>query len=115
MLDAASVQKYVEDQLSKITDPKVVETLRKFLVTPRLELRDWDYGETGEQFPCWIVFEHAKSNACIVYCEHGFGPATPWGLLFLRGKNLSMGMDCNWAETLEEAFLCTRAWEPTDE
>ena len=111
MLDEALVAKLVEEQLSKITDPNVAESLKKFLVPPRCELRDWDYGSPGEQFPCWIVFEHEKSNSCIAYCEHGFGPAMPWGVLLLRGKNRSMGMDCNWSETLEEAFSCTRAWE----
>jgi len=111
MLDAASVSQRVEAQISKIPDPNVVTALRKFIVTPRCELRDWDYGEPGEQFPCWIIFEHAKSNACIAYCDQGFGPATPWGLLYLSGKNRSMGMDCNWFDLLEDAFRSTRAWE----
>lgn len=110
-MDASFVQECVSDQVAKITDLNVAESLKKFLVAPRCEMRDWDYGAPGEQFPCWIIFEHEKSNACIAYCENGFGPATPWGLLFLRGKNRSMGLDCNWSETLEEAFSCTRAYD----
>lgn len=109
MVDEVKVQQRVDEQVARIADPKVVESLKKFLVAPRCEMRDWDYGEPGEQFPCWIVFEHATSNACIAYCEQGFGPVMPWGILLLRGNNRSMGMDCNWSETLEEAFMCTRA------
>lgn len=111
MVDEAIVRARVDEQIAKISNAKLAETLKKFLVAPRCEMRDWDYGEPGEQFPCWIVFEHEKSNACIAYCEQGFGPATPWGVLLLRGNNRSMGLDCNWSETLEEAFCCTRAWE----
>ena len=51
------------------------------LMVPRAcEMREWDYGASGERFVCWVVPEHQASNTCIAYCEHGFGPADPWGL-----------------------------------
>jgi hypothetical protein len=68
-------------------------------------LRGWDYGKPGEEFPCWLVLEHAASNTGIAYCEHGFGPSMPWGLLFLSGQHMSMGMDSGWYERFLEAYF----------
>ena len=63
-----------------------------------------DYGEESRTYPCWIVLEHRASNTGIAYCAYGFGPGDPWGLLFLGGPHLSMGMDSAWFVTLEDAF-----------
>ena len=54
-------------------------------------MRGWDFGEPGQKFPCWIVLDHLPTNTCIAYCENGFGPSYPWGLLFIKGQHLSMG------------------------
>ena len=35
----------------------------------------------------------------------------PWGLIFLSGEHLSIGMDCAWYSTLEDAFRESMAWE----
>jgi hypothetical protein len=67
-------------------------------------MRPWDYGRPGEAFPCWLVPEHQASNTGIAYCEQGFGPRCPWGLLFLEGtEHMSMGMDSAWFEYFLEA------------
>jgi hypothetical protein len=57
-----------------------------------------------QTYPCWIVLEHAPSNTAIAYCAEGFGPGCPWGLLFLEGEHLSMGMDSGWFTYLSMRF-----------
>src|SRR5262249_28688381 len=45
------------------------------------------------------------SNTGIAYCESGFGPGAPWGLVGLGEPNMSIGMDSNWYTTLLEAYF----------
>jgi len=90
--------------MSRMKDDRLVASIGPLLVSPRCEARDWEYGPDGQTYPCWIILEHPPSNSCIAYCDEGFGPQSPWGLLFLRGEHLSMGMDSGWFTTLEDAF-----------
>src|SRR5690348_3716643 len=96
---AAEIRRLVEHELIRIEDRRLVAALRALLVSPRCEDRPWDYGVEGQTFPCWIVFEHEPSNTAIAYCDQGFGPGAPWGLLFLTGNHLNMGMDAGWYST----------------
>ena len=41
----------------------------------------------------------------IAYCDQGFGPTHPWGLMFLTGPRSSMGMETSWHRSLEEAYI----------
>ena len=82
--------------------------IRPLLVSPRCEDRPWDYGPPKQKYACWIILEHPPSNTGIAYCAEGFGPQSPWGLLFLR-EHLSMGMDSSWYTTLEDAFRESQA------
>ena len=102
--DGTQIARLVRNELECITDERVRETISRLLVEPRCELRSWDYGPEGVAYPCWIVLEHAPSNTGIAFCDTGFGPMSPWGLLFLRGQDLSMGMDSQWYNSLEDAF-----------
>ncbi len=69
-------------------------------------LRDWDYGVEGEQYVCWDVLEHHASGTGIAYCESGFGPRSPWGLVWLEhSKNMSIGMDSGWFTTFLQAYF----------
>jgi hypothetical protein len=52
--------------------------------------------------------EDAPSGGEIAYCEYGFGPHSPWGLVS-SGKHQSMGMDSGWFKTFLDAFLGSRA------
>jgi hypothetical protein len=79
-------------------------------VTPRCEQRSWDYGAPGTVYRCWIVLEHPASGTGIAYCEQGFGPSCPWGLLWISGEHLSMGMDSGWYDSLEDAVRESFAW-----
>jgi hypothetical protein len=86
----------------------VLSHIRALLVEPKPILRNWDYGKPGEQFPCWILLAHPASNTAIAYCESGFGPQNPWGLLWFGGhepKHEPMGMDSAWYPTFLDAYF----------
>ena len=70
-------------------------------------LRDWDYGEKGQQYPCWMVLNDVGHSAEITYCEFGFGPKCPWGLVSSGAtpKDQSMGMDSGWFTSFLGAFF----------
>lgn len=109
-MDAATVSQLVEEQIALIEQPELAEAIRSSLVLPRLENREWDYGEEGQTYPCWIVVEHKESNTGIAYCEQGFGPSSPWGLLFLEGSRRNMGMDAAWFRFLGDAVQESSIW-----
>lgn len=107
----SQIDNLIEDALSKIDNDDVRNEIIQWLVEPRCENREWDYGEVDQTYPCWIILEHRKSNIAIAYCANGFGPSYPWGLLFISGNNLSMGMDSGWFSTLESAFFESGIWD----
>ena len=109
-MQAADIEALVAQQLGRISQPELARAIRPFLVQPRCEPRPWDYGEPNQTYPCWIVAEHRPSNTAIAFCESGFGPSYPWGLLFLSGPHLNMGMDSQWFKSLQEAFRDSMAW-----
>ena len=101
----------VERQIESVTDRKVAEQIRALLVTPRPVERLWDYGAPDQRFTCWTVLEHPESNTGIAFCSEGFGPSSPWGLVFLSGPHMSIGMDSGWFASLEGAFRDSMAWQ----
>jgi hypothetical protein len=107
----ANVNNLVATEISRISQAELVNRIRELLVEVRCEHREWDYGEAGKTYPCWIVAEHPDSNTAIAYCEQGFGPSYPWGLLSIQGQHMSIGMDCSWFVSLEQAFRDSLAWE----
>jgi hypothetical protein len=94
------IKKLVKEQLDTIEDDIVRAGIVALIVKPFCQYRQWDYGP--EMYPCWVVAEHPASDTRYVYCEEGFGPASPWGIVFASG--LEMGMDSGWFRTLEDAF-----------
>ncbi len=101
-MDKVSLRKIVETELSRIEDSRLLGTIHQFLQDDIVTRKfDWDYGEEGEQYNCWLVCVDTDSNTTIVYCEEGF--VDPWGLLFLEGPMSTMGPDGNWFATLEDA------------
>jgi hypothetical protein len=113
-LTARAVDALVDQELRRIAQPELVSLIRSLRIPTRCERRSWDYGEREEAYSCWIVLEHAPSNTCIAYCEEGFGPRDPWGLLFIKGSDISMGMDSQWFVNLEDAVRQSTAWEGTN-
>lgn len=102
----ASLHALVENELAGICDARVVQHIRSLLVAPKAVLRLWNYGEDDEAYPCWSVLDHVRSSTGIAYCEHGFGPGRPWGLVGLAGfADQSLGMDSGWFSTFTDAFF----------
>jgi hypothetical protein len=108
-LTASKVTELDEAQLARVADPQAAVLIRSLLVPPRCEHRPWDYGPDTE-YPCRIVLEHAPSGTGVAYCEHGFGPGCPWGLLWIPGEYLSIGMDSGWYDSLEDAVRESFSW-----
>lgn len=106
-IDAKALTATVELELTQVSDARVTAQVHKLLVEPTITMRRWDYGREGEKYPCWTVLRHPSSNTGIAYSEHGFGPRSPWGLVFLEGdeSRTSIGMDCSWYTTFLQAFF----------
>lgn len=107
-IDAGILKAMIDRELERLSDARVKGHIRRLLVDPRPVLRNWDYGKPGEQYPCWAVLNDSGSNTGIAYCESGFGPRSPWGLVWLGNddaKHLSMGMDAGWFSTFLEAYF----------
>ena len=107
--DAEKLKDLIERELRGVRDERVVGLIRGLLVEPKLVLRGWDYGQPNEQYPCWDVLDDsAGSDTGIAFCEHGFGPRCPWGLVGMsetEGQPSSIGMDSGWFPTFMEAFF----------
>jgi hypothetical protein len=103
------IQALVEAELQGLRDGRVATHIRSLLVLPSAQEREWDYGTPGQTYPCWAVLDHAKSNSGIAYCQFGFGPEMPWGLVSLSGAHMSMGMDCQWFDSFLDAYFESRA------
>lgn len=110
-MTAEEISNLVEREIERIGEPELVHRIRELLVVPYPVERDWNYGAPGQKFTCWTVVEHQESNTGIAYCEDGFGPSYLWGLMFLSGSHMDMGMDCNWYASLEDAMRESMAWE----
>lgn len=108
-MDLQRISKIVETEIESISHGNVVETIRGHLVPLRVENREWDYGDEGQTYPCWIVLEDKKTDSVIAYCEQGFGPSEPWGLMSLA-RFPNMGMDSGWFAQLEDAVRESMFW-----
>ena len=115
-MDVKEISDLVEQGIASISDTRLADKIRELLVAPYVVERPWDYGAPDERFPCWTVLEHAPANTGIAFCPEGFGPSCPWGLVFLSGTHMSIGMDSGWFVSLEQAMRDSRAWdEPNPE
>jgi hypothetical protein len=103
----ADVSELIRDDMRALSDARVVVYLSSLLVTPpRQLLLGWDYGPTGEAFEGFLVLYHPSSDTAIAYCQQGFGPAAPWGLIRIKqGSPPSMGMDSGWFPRFLDAFF----------
>jgi hypothetical protein len=97
----------IEGELAGVSDSRVVQHIRGMLVAPHVVLRNWDYGEPGQQYPCWFVLQDAQSSGEIAYCEYGFAPRCPWGLVSSADdeQHRSMGMDSGWFTNVSRCFF----------
>jgi len=110
-INGDALKALIDRELTALLDPRMAEHIRRLLVEPRIVLRNWAYGEPSEQYPCWAVLEDSESGTGIAYCEQGFGPRCPWGLVWLDGdgRQMSIGQDCGWFPTFLEACFESHA------
>lgn len=112
MKTADEISSVVAAELERIADPLVREGLEAILVIPWQRQLEWEYGAPGEAYPGWMVAEDRETDTGIAWCDKGFGPENPWGLVFL--SHASMGMDSGWFAGLEEAFCDSFAASPLE-
>jgi len=102
----AVLKRLVAEELELLGDSRAQAHVRSLLIEPDPVLRDWDYRKPAEKYLCWTVLSHSPSNTGIAYCEEGFGPKRPWGLVHLSGDDgMSIGMDSGWFSTFLDAFF----------
>ena len=106
-IDAKNLKILIEGELATLSDDRVIAHIRSMLIEPYVLLRYWDYGEPGQQYPCWMVLRDDHSGGEVAYCEYGFGPRCPWGLVSSGSepKYQSMGMDSGWFTSFLDAFF----------
>ncbi len=104
MISREQLVEILERELAAIEDPKARQQIGTVLVEPTPMRCGWDYGPPGQTFPCWKVGRDPDGQSVgIVYCESGFGPESPWGLVWLHEAIPSMGQDTGWFPTFREA------------
>jgi hypothetical protein len=103
-----SLKARIDAELLRVDDPRIVALVHGLLVEPKATTLDWDYGAPDEQYLGWVVLDDSiGSDTAIAYCDEGFGPKCPWGLVGaapVDGRR-SMGMDSAWFPTFMEAFF----------
>ena len=106
MVDAeAHILSLVDAESVRVADPARRGALQAMLQDPARVSLAWDYGYAGERFNCWLVGRSPYPDRpwLLVYCDRGFGPASPWGFVFADED--SIGMDCQWHSGLEKAAI----------
>ncbi len=106
----ADVEALVRDDMRALDDARVVAHVASLLVVPPRPLRlNWPYGAVGEAFDGFLVLDHPPSGTGIAYCRQGFGPASPWGLIWTDRGPPSTGMDDGWYPRFLGAYFESKA------
>ena len=110
-MTSADIAVLINDDMSAMHDVRVVAYVGSLLITPpRPLLLGWVYGASEDVFEGFLVLDHPKSGTAIAYCQQGFGPATPWGLISTtHGLPPSMGMSDGWYPRFVDAFFQSKA------
>lgn len=95
----------IEAELAAFADPEIAPFIRSLLVPPKPVSRAWGYGQEGQEYVCWHVMEDPKEGTGIAFCEEGFGPRCPWGLVSLDPARRQMGDDSAWFTKFLDAFF----------
>lgn len=107
-VNADALKIVIARELEHLTDSRVMTHIQSLLVEPRIVLLNWEYGDPGQQYPGWIVLRQKDSETDIVYCQNGFGPRCPWGLVGSASDErqaISMGMDSGWFPTFMRTYF----------
>ena len=103
---AAEVAAAIDEDLANLRDPRVRADIMAFRVVPPAPIRlAWDYGQPGETFGGWLVFSDPRQRTGIAYCDQGFGPKSPWGLIATGETCPSTGMDSGWFQRFMDAWF----------
>lgn len=102
--DRARLQRLLENEMAVIDNSDLQARVKALLIEPVFMRCAWDYGAPDETYPCWkVVGEPAVDTVGIIYCEQGFGPTCPWGLIWMNEAVPSMGKDSGWFRSFREA------------
>jgi hypothetical protein len=112
-INAKKLRELVDREMERLEDDRVKRHIRALLVEPSPVMRRWNYAH-DQRFPRWSVLNDPESDTGIAYCEFGFGPERPWGLVWLTGDEdqMSMGQDSAWYATFLDAFCESQATGP---
>ena len=107
----ARLTEMIEAEIALVDDEPIRARIRALLLEPQeIECRwdywVWDKEKFQETYPCWAVLADtwpSGKRIGIVFCEHGFGPLSPWGLIRIDEEKPSMGQDSGWFRTFREA------------
>ena len=95
------IDRIVQAEMAAISDDKKRKVLEGFLVSPRLQLREWEWSEPFEKYPCWIVADLRERDIAIAFSKFGHGAlGNPWGLVF-QSKDNWFGPCFSWFPNLE--------------
>ena len=99
----------VESELARFRFNDVKEAFEKTLTAPERQEREWEYGPGGTSFECWVV-ARVSHEWGIAYCQFGYGPSSPWGVVNLHDQTY-FGPDSCWYARLEDAFIAAVPWK----
>jgi hypothetical protein len=106
MTGAAQISAAIDADLRNLRDPRVRAHIEAFrLPTPTPIRLGWDYGKADEAFDGWLVFDDREHHDGIAFCDQGFGPRTPWGLINTGDAYPRMGMDSGWFHRFMDAYF----------
>lgn len=97
----------LKSELSCFNDQNGVDSIRKHLIEPYSELREWDYDhrdEPMEDHEYWIVAILPNPKLAIAYTIDAFGGLTipHWGVVPIVADGCDQ--DSLWSDTLEDVW-----------
>jgi hypothetical protein len=101
-MEKAQLIGLVDAEVAAISHQGLRQSVERSRIVPIPMRCAWDYGEPGQTYECWKVLAPA-GNIGIVYCDRGFGPRCPWGLIWQDQTIPEMGQDSGWFPSLVEA------------
>ena len=102
-MNLAAFQQLLATEKKSFQNSYALKRFSELEVEPEVSKLKWDYG--NEVFECFVVFKDIHTDTGIVYSEFGFGPKSPWGLVFL--SKMRSGMDSGWFNNLFDCFMDT--------
>ena len=99
----SAMKALVAKELEAAPDTTCRARLTSLLVEPRFQALSWEYGALDATRLCCVVAEVGDGDRALVYCEDGFGPHDPWGIVSLSEG--SMGSDDQWYGSLYDSAI----------